>query len=253
MKSWLVCCTLGVCTLVLLLSSPIIGQVAVTTYHNDNYRSGVNASETILTPSNVNEVSFGKLLKLPVMGHVFAQPLYVPGVNINGTMHNVVYVATEHDQVYAFDANSGQQLWQKSFIGTFGDKQILPVSSDDVGCTDIVPEIGITSTPVIDLTTNQIYVVAKTKEIVDNVTTYYQRMHVLDISSGEENLSNRYCGAPITAKTPGTGSGSVDGYLIFDPLIQNQRAALALANGLVFVSWGSHCDKGNFHGYVMAF
>src|SRR5271157_1240390 len=201
MKSWLVCCTLGVCTLVLLLSSPIIGQVAVTTYHNDNYRSGVNANETILTPSNVNEVSFGKLLTLPVMGQVFAQPLYVPGVNINGMLRNAVYVATEHDQVYAFDANTGQQLWQTSFIGTFGDKQILPVSGNDVDCVNL-PEIGITSTPVIDLTTNQIYVVAKTKEIVNNVTTFYQRIHVLDINSGAENLSNRYFGAPITAKTP---------------------------------------------------
>jgi len=238
----------------MLLSSLLaVGQVAVTTYHNDNYRSGLNANETILTPSNVNEVSFGKRLVLPVTGYVFAQPLYVPGVQINGVPHNVVYVATEHDQVYAFDANSGQQLWQKSFIGTFGNKQILPVSSNDVGCDNIAPEIGITSTPVIDLTTNQIYVVAKTKEIVNNVTTFYQRMHVLDIRSGAENLSNRHFGAPIMAKTPGTGSGSVDGYLTFDPLIEHQRPALTLSNGLVFVSWASHCDIGNYHGYIMAF
>src|SRR5271167_1771025 len=117
----------------MLLSSLLaVGQVAVTTYHNDNYRSGLNARETILTPSNVNEVSFGRLLVLPVTGSVYAQPLYVPGVQINGAPHNVVYVVTEHDQVYAFDANSGQQLWQKSFIGSFGYKQILPVSSTDV-------------------------------------------------------------------------------------------------------------------------
>ena len=248
-----VICSAAVAIAILVFSLSAVTQVSVTTYHNDNYRSGVNASETILTPSNVNEVSFGKLLKLPVMGHVFAQPLYVPGVNINGTMHNVVYVATEHDQVYAFDANSGQQLWQKSFIGTFGDKQILPVSSDDVGCTDIVPEIGITSTPVIDLASNQIYVVAKTKEIVNSVTTFYQRMHVLDIRSGVENLSDLYFGAPITATTPGTGSGSVDGYLTFDPLVEGQRGALALANDLVLVSWASHCDNGNYHGYVIGF
>ena len=253
MKNRFVCSAYAVAIAILLSSLPAVGQVAVTTYHNDNYRSGLNAHETILKSSNVNEVSFGKRLVLPVTGYVYAQPLYVPGVQINGVPHNVVYVATEHDQVYAFDANSGQQLWQKSFIGTFGNKQILPVSSNDLGCDDVVPEIGITSTPVIDLTTNQIYVVAKTKEIVNNVTTYYQRMHVLDISRGAENLSNRFFGAPITAKTPGTGSGSVDGYLIFDPLIEHQRAGLTLANGLVFVSWGSHCDKGNYHGYIMAF
>ena len=252
MKSRVRCFAYAVAIPMLLSSLFAVGQVAVTTYHNDNYRSGLNANETILTPSNVNEVSFGKRLVLPVAGDVYAQPLYVPGVNINGTLHNVVYVATEHDQVYAFDANSGQQLWQKSFIGTFGNKQILPVSGNDVDCVNL-PEIGITSTPVIDLTTNQIYVVAKTKEIVNNVTTFYQRMHVLDISSGAENLSNRHFGAPITAKTPGTGSGSVDGYLIFDPLIEHQRAALTLANDLVFVSWASHCDNGNYHGYVMAF
>jgi len=252
-KNWATRSVPAVALCVLLSSLLAVGQVAVTTYHNDNYRSGLNANETILTPQNVNEVTFGKLLELPVAGHVYAQPLYEPGVNINGTLHNVVYVATEHDQVYAFDANSGQQLWQKSFIGTFGDKRILPVSSNDVGCTDIVPEIGITSTPVIDVASNQIYLVAKTKEIVNNVTTFYQRMHVLDLSTGAENLSDLYFGAPITAITPGTGSGSVNGYLTFDPLIENQRAALALANGLVLVSWASHCDYGNYHGYVMGF
>src|ERR1022692_1012160 len=102
MKSWSVCCALGVsASLLLLFSQFAVGQVSVTTYHNDNYRSGVNAHETILTPSNVNEVQFGKRLVLPVAGYVYAQPLYVPGVNINGTRHNVVYVVTEHDQVYA--------------------------------------------------------------------------------------------------------------------------------------------------------
>ena len=252
-KNRFVCSAYAVAIAILLSSLPAVGQVAVTTYHNDNYRSGLNAHETILKSSNVNEVSFGKRLVLPVEGYVYAQPLYVPGVQVNSAPHNVVYVVTEHDQVYAFDANSGQQLWQKSFIGTFGNRQILPVSSDEVGCDDLVPEIGITSTPVIDLTTNEIYVVAKTKEIVNGHTTYYQRMHVLDIRTGMELLINPFHGAPIKAKTPGTGSGSVDGYLIFDPLMQNQRAALALANGLVFVSWGSHCDNDDYHGYVMAF
>ncbi len=244
------------CVVFVLVFSSLFAaaQVAVTTYHNDNSRSGLNANETILSPSNVNEVQFGKRLVLPVTGYVYAQPLYVPGVNINGNRHNVVYVATEHDQVYAFDVNTGQQLWQVSFIGTFGNKQILTVSSiNDLGCGDLIPEVGITSTPVIDLTTNYMYVVAKTKEVVNQVTTFYQRMHVLDIRTGAEILLNPYFGAPITAKTRGTGSGSVNGYLTFDPRLQNQRSALALANGLVFVAWGSHCDIGTFHGYVMAF
>ena len=254
MKNW-VTYPARVGVLFMLLSSRLsVGQIAVTTYHNDNYRSGLNANETILAPSNVNEVTFGKRLVLPVTGSVYAQPLYVPGVNISGTRHNVVYVATEHDQVYAFDANSGQQLWQKSFIGRFGKRQVLPVSSQDLSsCNDITPEIGITSTPVIDLTTNEIYIVAKTKEIVSGITAYYQRMHVLDIRTGTEILLGPYFGAPITAKTPGTGSGSSGGYLNFDPKMQNQRPALALANGLVFVAWASHCDFGPFHGYVMAF
>jgi len=239
----------------LLLSLAAAGQVAVTTYHNDNYRSGVNSNETVLTPTNVNEVQFGKLLALPVEGYVYAQPLYVPGVIVNGVMHNVVYVATEHDQVYAFDANTGALLWQTSFIGTFGNRQIEPLSTNDDlgGCSNLVPEVGITGTPVIDLGRQQLYVVAATKEIVGNNTTIYQRMHVLDIRSGAENLTNPFFAAPIQARTPGTGSGSVDGYLSFDPRLQNQRSALALSNGMVFVAWAAHCDTIPYHGYVMGF
>jgi len=252
MNSTLLCSTLAL-WLLWLSSLPIAGQVAVLTYHNDNYRSGLNARETILTPSNVNEVQFGKRLTLPVQGYVYAQPLYVPHVNINGTLHNVVYVATEHDQVYAFDVNSGALLWQKSFIGTLGNRQIETVSSYDVQCLDTVPEIGITGTPVIDLATNRLYVVAKTKEIVNNQTTYYQRLHVLDIRTGQENMSGVFFAAPITAKTPGTGAGSVDGYLYFNPLLQHQRPGLALANGTVYVAWASHCDNPPYHGYVMGF
>jgi len=241
---------------ILLLSFSLlaVGQVAVTTYHNDNSRSGLNANETILTPSNVNEVHFGKVLVLPVTGQVYAQPLYVPGVNINGTLHNVVYVVTEHDQAYAFDANSGQQLWQTSFIGTVGGHQTVPVAYQDLeDCYNLEPEIGITSTPVIDLTSNEIYMVAKTKELFGAIYVFYQRMHVLDIRTGVENLSDLYFGAPITATTPGTGSGSNNGYLTFDPRIENQRAALTLSNNLIYVAWGSHCDIRSYHGYVMAF
>jgi hypothetical protein len=241
----------------LLLSFPIAaaGQVAVTTYHNDNYRSGANTREAILTLSNVNEVQFGRRLVLPVRGYVYAQPLYVPGVNINGVLHNVVYVATEHDQVDAFDANTGAQLWQKSFIGTFGNRQIKTLStSDDLGgCPNLVPEVGITGTPVIDPVRQQLYLVAVTKEIVGSTVTYYQRLHVLDIRTGTENISDPFFGAPIQARTLGTGSGSVDGYLTFNPLLQIQRPALALANGAVYVAWAGYCDNPPFHGYLMGF
>ena len=257
MTRWLVLSIAGVSLCVSLLCFfPLAaaGQIAVTTYHNDNYRSGLNANETILTPSNVNEVQFGKRLVLPVEGYVYAQPLYVPGVNINGVLHNVVYVATEHDQVDAFDANTGAQLWQKSFIGTFGNRQIETVStSSDLGCPSLGPEVGITGTPVIDPARQQIYVVAVTKEIVGSTITYYQRLHALDIRTGTENLSDPFLGAPIKARTPGTGAGSVDGYLNFNPLLQIQRSALTLANGVIYVAWAGQCDIWPFHGYLMGF
>jgi hypothetical protein len=234
MKSRSVRSGLGVCaSLLMLFSLPALGQVAVTTYHNDNYRSGANTQETTLTPSNVNEVQFGKRLVLPVEGYVYAQPLYVPHVSIGGISHNVVYVATEPDQVYAFDANTGQPALAKGFIGDFGIRQIEPVSSsDDLGCGDLVPEVGITSTPVIDLTSQQLYLVAKTKEVMNGNATYYQRMHVLDIRTGVENLTDLYFGAPIRAKTPGTGSGSVDGYLAFDPCCRTSAPRWRCPTGL---------------------
>ena len=254
MKIWPLCHTLVASLLVLPLSSPVIGQVAVTTYHNDNYRSGVNAHETILTTSNVNETTFGKRLVLPVTGDVYAQPLYVPNVNINGTLHNVVYAVTEHDQAYAFDVNSGQMLWKKNFlISTNPRKTILPISNNDINCGVLGNEIGITGTPVIDLASKQIYMVAAAKEIVNGNTTFYQRMHVLNIATGAENVSGPAFGAPITATVPGTGVGSVDGYITFDPSMHIQRAALTLANGLIYIAWACFCDFDLDHGWVMAF
>ncbi len=237
----------------LLFSSWASAQVAVVTYKNDNYRTGLNPNETVLTPANVNQAQFGKRLVLPVQGYVYAQPLYVPGVNINGTLHNMVYVATEHDQLYGFDANTGQQMWQTNFIGQVGNRLIETVTSDELDCPDLVPEIGITSTPIIDLSTNRLFVVAKTKETVNQTVSYYQRMHVLDIRTGAEFIGGPFFGAPITAKTPGSGVGSQNGYLIFDPKVEHQRAALAMSNGLIIVSWAAHCDLGPYHGYVMAF
>src|SRR5208337_4926908 len=164
--------------------------IAVTTYHNDNYRSGANTNETVLNPSNVNVQTFGKRSVFAVQGYVYAQPLYVPGVNIGGTLHNVVYIATEHDQVYAFDVNSGQQIWQTSFLSSGGNLTVSTVLSTDLGCSDIVPEIGITGTPVIDTSTGTLYLVAKTKEYNSQTkkTTFYQTLHALDITTGLDKV-----------------------------------------------------------------
>ena len=234
--------------LTLVLSCASSAQVAVTTQHNDNYRTGQNMSETVLTPANVNKTQFGKLFTQAVDGYVYAQPLYVPGVNIAGKgTHNVVYVATEHDSVYALDADSNaganaSPLWQKSFINPGGGVNV--VTSSDVSCNDLVPEIGITGTPAIDLTSGTIYLVAKTKESGN----FVQRLHALDITSGAEKF-----GGPIViqAQFPGTADGGKK--VVFDPFREAQRAGLLVQNGIVYIGWASHCDIGPYHGWVMAY
>lgn len=225
-------------------------QVSVTTSRNDNSRDGQNLNETILTPDNVNAASFGKLFSHVVDGYVYAQPLYVPNVAIpNLGTHNVVYVATEHDSVYAFDADSrtgrnSAPLWHRSFIHL--KRGITTVSSDDVSCTDIVPEIGVTSTPVIDTATGTMYVIAKTKENGN----FFQRLHALDITTGAERP-----GSPVVirAKVRGNGDGNINGVIYFDPLRQAQRPGLLLQNGSVYIGWASHCDNGPYHGWVMSY
>jgi hypothetical protein len=225
-------------------------QVSVVTQHNDNGRTGQNISETILNPGNVNTSGFGKLFSQTLDGTVYAQSLYVPNVNIPGKgMHNVVYVATEHDSVYAFDAdnNSGTNagpLWQVSFIDpTHG---ITTVSSGDVSCGDLVPEIGITGTPVIDTATGTMYLTAKTKEN----GRFAQRLHALDITTGAEKF-----GGPVLIKATvkGSGDGSVNGMISFSALKEGQRAGLLLQNGQVYVAWSSHCDNGPYHGWLISF
>jgi hypothetical protein len=227
-------------------------QVAVTTYQYDNTRAGANTHESILTPSNVNVSHFGKLAVFSVQGYVYAQPLYVPSLVIAGTAHNVLFVATEHDQVYAFDVNSHQQLWHASFLMSNNPQiMISSVSNNDVNCDDLVPEIGITGTPVIDTSTNTLYVVAKTKEYntQTHLTTFYHRLHALDITTGRDKVSPH----TVSALARGNGTGSVGGTITFNALLANQRPALLLANGEVFVSWASHCDLGSFHGWLMSF
>ena len=210
-------------------------QVNVTTYHYDNSRSGQNTAETVLTPGNVNSTQFGKLFTVPVDGYVYAQPLYLANVTISGVKHNVVYVATEHDSVYAIDADKGTVLWQRSFINPSGG--ITTLTNSDTGCGDLVPEIGITSTPVIDSASGTIYVVARTKEN----GSYVQRLHALDVATHAEKF-----GGPVTiaASSPG---------VTFDPLKENNRPGLLLENGHVVIAWASLCDNGPYQGWVMSY
>jgi uncharacterized protein YjdB len=212
----------------------------VLTYHNDSSRTGQNLDETVLTPSNVNTNTFGKLFSDPVDGYVYAQPLYVPGVSIAGGTHNVVYVATENDTVYAFDADAaGAPLWQTSLLGP-GES---PVSDVDTSCGDVGPSIGITSTPVIDPATNTIYLVAKSKLVSGSSTTYFQRLYALDITTGQERS-----GSPveITGTAPGT-------QVAFDPLPELNRPGLALVNGVVYIAFGSQCDVKPFFGWLFGY
>jgi hypothetical protein len=217
-------------------------QVSVTTYHNDNARTGQNVEETTLTPANVNSTTFGKLHSVPMDGIVYAQPLYLSNVNIGGGTHNVAYVATEHDSVYAIDGDTGRTYWQKSLIPAGGST----VNGTDLSCGNIATEVGITGTPVIDATTGTLYVVAKVK--LNGVIS--QHLHALDVSTGAEKF-----GGPNTIAATATGSAADgDGATVtFNPRQENQRAALLLENGHVVIGWTAHCDKYPWHGWVLSY
>jgi hypothetical protein len=231
-----------------LMLGSAFGQVTVTTYHNDNSRTGQNLNETILTTANVNTSGFGRQFSIPVDGFVYAQPLYLSNVSVSNLgVHNVVYVATENDSVYAFDADSiagsnASPLWHVSFLNAGA----TTLSTSDVSCTDITPQIGITGTPVIDSSSGTLYVVARTKEN----GTFVQRLHALDVTSGAEKF-----GGPVViqASVAGSGSGSVNGQVSFDAQSQNQRAGLLLQNGMVYIAWGSLCDVSPYRGWIMAY
>ncbi|MGB6675370.1 MAG: pyrrolo-quinoline quinone [Terriglobales bacterium] len=217
----------------------------VTTYHNDTARTGQNLTETILTPSNVNSSTFGKLFVINVDGRVDAQPLYLAQVSVpNQGTHNLLYVETEHGSVYGFDADGGTLLWQISTLAA-GES-----TSDDHGCSQITPEIGVTSTPVIDPKAGPhgtIYVVAMSK---DGSGNYHQRLHALDVTTGAEEF-----GGPqnIQASFPGTGDNSSGGNVVFAPGQYAERAGLLLLNGVVYTGWTSHCDARPYTGWIMSF
>ncbi|MFC5863732.1 chitobiase/beta-hexosaminidase C-terminal domain-containing protein [Acidicapsa dinghuensis] len=240
--------------LLLLLATGLraISQVNVTTAHNDIGRTGQNLSETILTTSNVNPTQFGKLFSQPVDGQIYAQPLYMSGITVNGAVHNVVYVATENDSVYAFDADmnggaNASPLWFASMLSTsHGAAAGATAIPSSILSSDIQPILGITGTPVIDSTTGTLYVVSGSLE--SNVVV--QRLHALDITTGLEKF-----GGPVVIKAsvPGTGNGSVNGVLDFDPMWQNQRPGLLLLNGIVWMGFGSHGDNGPWHGWILGY
>ncbi len=231
-----------------LTVSPGTGNstVDVITYHYDNGRSGENLNEAALAPANVNSTQFGKKGEFAVDGKVDAEPLYLSQVTINGQKKNVLYVATEHGSVYAFDADSingttSTFLWKTTTLGS-GE-----TTSDNRGCGQVSPEIGITATPVIDRGRNAIYVVAMSK---NSSGSYFQRLHALNLSTGAELFSGPQT---ITATYPGTGDNSSGGNVIFDPKQYKERPGLLQINGTIYTTWSSHCDIRPYTSWVMAF
>ncbi|MEW9582996.1 pyrrolo-quinoline quinone [Paraburkholderia sp. DGU8] len=216
----------------------------VLTYHNDIARTGQNLNETVLTPANVNTTTFGKVGFFAVDGKVDAQPLFVESLAIAGGTHNVLYVVTEHDSVYALDADSGTPLWQVSMLGA-GE-----TPSDDLGCGQITREIGITSTPVIDRSRGAhgtIFLVAMSKDASGG---YHQRVHALDLASGTEVLNGP---TEVAASYPGNGANSSNGRVVFAPAAYAERAGLLLLGGVVYTTWTSHCDEGAYTGWIMGY
>jgi hypothetical protein len=237
----------------------------VLSYHNDWASTGANLNETVLAPSNVSAASFGKTASTPVDGQVYAQPLYLENVNISTGagqgVHNVVFVATEHDSVYAIDSTTGGMLWHTSFINPGAG--VTSVPAVDSGSTSLTPELGVTATPVIDPATGTIYVSATTKEIRADGAHYLYRLHALDVSTGAEKFggpavigdtlvngsSTTYVSGPTVT---GSGDDSVNGLVTFDALQELGRCGLTLAGGDVFLAFGTHADSTPGHGWVIS-
>jgi hypothetical protein len=230
-----------------ILLCHLAAHAQVTTSQYDNQRTGATLTEKFLTPQNVNSKQFGKLGEFKVDGAVYAQPLFLPAVEVPGKgKHDILLIATEHDSVYAFDAyrTTDPPLWQVSLL----DKQKgeTPVPMRAVSCPFIQPEVGITPTPVMDRKTGTIYVLARTA--ADQ--KYFQRLHALAITTGVEKFAGPTL---INARVQGHGDGSADGQVQFDPLRENPRASLLLVDGVVYLMWASSCDVVPYHGWVMAY
>ena len=247
----------------LLAAAPDIARPApipvnVTTYHNDAARTGQYLYETQLTPATVSASTFGKRFASVVDGQVYAQPLYLAGLAMKSQgRHNVVFVVTEHDSVYAFDADTGATLWHTSFlVPTTPETSVTTVPYTDLPgqCQQITPELGITATPALDPTAGTLYVVAMTKEATTiNPTAapavnYFQRLHALDITTGAERSNS-----PVDIEAVVTGTGDGGAQDIFVPLDYKERPGLVLSGGLVYTFWSSHCDVEPYQGWVMSY
>ena len=267
----------------------ILRGASVLSYHNDSSSSGVNSYETVLTPANLTVSTFSKQYSTPVDGQIYAQPLYVPSVVVTsgpqaGT-HNLAIVATQHDSLYAIDANSGVIIWHTSFLtsGLTGATAITSVPATDTLSNNISPEVGITGTPVIDGTTNLLYVVAKTKQIINGVTaspSYVFTLYKIDITNGNATANANIAGSTVIADTVyngttfsyqtntnpaaaqdpfvvGTGDGAItiggQSRVYLNALREAERPGLILSNGVVYVNFGSHGDNGPYHGWMLGF
>jgi hypothetical protein len=235
----------------------------VFTYHNDLSRDGANTREYALTSSTVTTANFGKLFSCPVDGAVYTQPLWVPGLSINGGTHNVIFVATQHDTIFAFDADASPCVtyWQQNLLdtphgGTAGEG---PVVWEDVGYCygDVYPEVGVTGTPVIDPTTNTIYLVSASEipgPLSGNCSlppgSYFHRLHALDITTGNEQANSP---VTIAASVAGTGDGSSGGMVNFNSQMEHNRSGLALSNGVVYVAFSAHEDATPYHGWLLGY
>jgi hypothetical protein len=233
LRNGLAAVQLGMCA---VAAASAGAQVDVLTQHNDNTRTGVNLRETVLTPENVTKARFGMLFKHVVDDQLYTQPLIVTGVEVGGGTHDIVYVTTVNNSVYAFDANDAEAaapIWHVNFG--------LPANmhSADFGCLDINGQMGIIGTPVIDKLRGVLYVVALTRAgaVTGPHTGYTQRLHALDLATGADLPES-----PVAIQAPD-----------FNALMQNQRPALMLANGMEYIGYASHCDKEPYHGFLMAY
>ena len=242
--------SLAVCAALIALNGESSAQVDITTWQVNLQHTGNNASETILTPGNISSPgNFGLLFSQSMDGMTFGQPLLVSGLTVAGATHNVVYAATEHCSLFAFDAdsnsgNNSSPLWQASLLpaGT------VPVPQSVVGSGDIPIELGITTTPVIDTGSSTIYIVSKVQRTSD--TTYHQYLYALDLATGAAKF-----GSPveITASFPGTSSDASGGSIPFSPLHEHLRSAMVLYDGIIYLAYASHSDTTPYHGEILGY
>lgn len=230
----------------------------VPTYHNNNFRNGANTQEYMLSPTTVTASKFGKLFSCAVDEAIYAQPLWVPNLTVGQSKHNVVFVATMNDSLYAFDADSASSpcapLWHANLLdsahgGTSGETAVLsgvPGFQVGGGSGDIQPLVGVTGTPVIDLTTSTLYVVSKS--VISSTSAFFQRLHAIDLTTGKEKFSGP---VTIAATFAGNGDGGTSTTFVAQP--QNQRCGLALVNGIVYIAWASHGDTPPYYGWVVGY